>query len=472
MDKPMSKINLKRLVSQPEVSSLIGEIIKGSDAAITIQAADGTILMGDSDKPLLPQYQVKLGGEVIGLVAGNLASAIASLLSYLASQEQEKKALGKEVLDKYREINLLYALSNKLTACLDVKEISKLVIYEAQRIIKATNIYLLLLTANNQLEIAGYWGEASENEITFIPGRGIVGSVLVSQNAEIVNDAIGDARFIPGKVPISSLICAPLKTQNGAIGAIIISSKQPVNYTAQDLKFATGLASLASAAIENALLHENKLQEARIKSQLERYIPPQLVNAIIATDAEISLAPTRKSIAILFSDIRGFTTKCEELPPETIVGYLNEYFTHMVDVIFSHEGTVNKFVGDMIVAMFGAPAQLMDNEKQAIAAAIAMQMRLRTIPVAWIRENFLTGIGISSGEVVIGNIGSPQHLDYTAIGDEVNLASRLQGIAKGGQILVSRSVYEATQDFFSYREFGSFTVKGKRKSVEVFEVIY
>lgn len=468
----MSKINLKRLISQPEVSSLIRELLDGGGASVTIQAADGTILRGDRDAHLLPQYQVKLDGEIIGLVAGTSAGAIASLLSYLATQEQEKKALGKEVLDKYREINLLYSLSNKLTACLDVKEVAKLVIYEAHRIIKATNIYVLLLKAKNQLEIAGCWGEDSENKIPFFAGRGIVGSVLVSQKAEIVNDAIGDSRFVPGEVPISSLICAPLKTQNGAIGVITISSKQPVNYTAQDLKFAMGLASLASAAIENALLHEHKLQEARIKSQLERYIPPQLVNAIIESDAEISLAPTRKSIAILFSDIRGFTTKCEELPPETIVGYLNEYFTHMVDVIFSHEGTVNKFVGDMIVAMFGAPAKLMDNEKQAIAAAIDMQMRLRTIPVAWIRENFLTGIGISSGEVVIGNIGSPQHLDYTAIGDEVNLASRLQGIAKGGQILVSRSVYEVTQDVFSYREFGSITVKGKRKSVEVFEVIY
>ena len=175
---------------------------------------------------------------------------------------------------------------------------------------------------------------------------------------------------------------------------------------------------------------------------------------------------------MLFSDIRNFTTKCEELEPEQLVAYLNEYFTQMVDVIFNHNGTVNKFVGDMIVAMFGAPSEISDREYCAIAAAINMQQRIKNLPIAWIRDNFITGIGISSGEVIVGNIGSPQHMDYTAIGDEMNIASRLQGMAKGGQILVTRSVYEATQASFQFREFGTLPVKGKKNLVEVFEVIY
>ena len=470
----MSQISLKRLVSQKEALYLIHTLLSVIDTRISIKTVDGRLLMGDSSQSK-SQYPVEVDGEVIGWVLGEpKAAAIASLLTYLAAQELEKKTLAKEVLDKYREINLFYALSEKLTACLDVQEIAKLVILEAQKLIQATNVSVMLLDPQSQkLEIAVADGKESETKTQLSPGVGIAGSVLLNNKAEIVNNVWNDPRFVSGENSIISLICAPLKTQNGCLGVINISSEEPANYKAQDLKFATSLASIAAAAIENAMLHKNKLQEERIKSQLERYIPPQLVNAIItAKEGDISLAPAKKSIAILFSDIRSFTTKCEELPPEMIVGYLNEYFTHMVDVIFSHEGTVNKFVGDMIVAMFGAPAKLIDNEKQAIAAAIGMQLRLRTIPVDWIKENFLTGIGISSGEVVIGNIGSPQHLDYTAIGDEVNLASRLQGIAQGGQILVTSSVYEATKGFFTYREVGNITVKGKRKSVDVFEVIY
>jgi class 3 adenylate cyclase len=198
----------------------------------------------------------------------------------------------------------------------------------------------------------------------------------------------------------------------------------------------------------------------------------QLVEAILNDRGDISLAPAKMDITILFSDIRNFTSKCEELEPEKIVEYLNDYFTHMVEVIFSHGGTVNKFVGDMIVAMFGAPSKLVDSERRAIETAIEMQKRIKQIPVPWIRNNFITGIGISSGEVVVGNVGSPQHMDYTAIGDKVNVASRLQSIAKGEQILVSRSIYEVTKDLFEFKEIGSVKVKGKKEAIEVFEVIY
>lgn len=470
----MSPVNLKRLVSQKEVLNVIHALTIGINAPIGIQSADGQLLMGELSDNQQSHYPLEAAGEIIGWVWGHeTAAVLAELLSYLAERELEKKALAKEVLDKYREFSLFYNFSQKLTTCLEVEEIGQLIIAEMRRIISATNISVMLLNSSNKLEVIAAFGHQSDTKMSLGPGVGIAGSVLQSGVAEIVNDVANDPRFVAGALPISSLICAPLKIQEEAIGVINISSEQLSQYNAQDLKVVTSISMLAAAAIENVLLHKNRLQEERIKSQLERYIPPQLVNAIIAAkEGDISLSPGKKNIAILFSDIRSFTVKCEELPPEIIVGYLNEYFTQMVEVIFRHQGTVNKFVGDMIVAMFGAPAKLLDNEKQAIAAAIGMQLRLQSISVPWIRDNFLTGIGISSGEVVVGNIGSPQHLDYTAIGDEVNLASRLQGIAQGGQILVSRPVYEATQGLFSFRECGRVTVKGKRQSVDVFEVIY
>jgi class 3 adenylate cyclase len=256
------------------------------------------------------------------------------------------------------------------------------------------------------------------------------------------------------------------------LGVIILNHELSIAYTAADLKLLMAIASQASAAIDNTLLHEHKLLEERIKANLGRYVASEVVNAIFDSQGETSLAPVKKHVTILFSDIRNFTTQCELLAPEQVVEYLNEYFTAMVEEIFRYGGTVNKFVGDMIVAIFGAPYPLENNEQKAIETAIAMQKCLKLMPIAWIRDNFHTGIGISSGEVVVGNVGSPQHMDYTAIGDEVNIASRLQALAKGGQILVSRNIYELNQDKFQFRTIGSVSVKGKQKAVEVFEVIY
>ncbi|HEY9607162.1 MAG TPA: adenylate/guanylate cyclase domain-containing protein [Allocoleopsis sp.] len=470
----MAPINLKKLIAKKDVSSLLQEMMKAIETSVLILDNQGTLLVGELAESSGAKYPIALGDEVLGwAIGGEKASFLASFLTYIARKEYQEKMLARETLDKYKEINLLYNIAGKLAACLDLKQVAHLVIEEATRLIKATSGSLMLLNSQtNEFKIVAAFGEECYPKAPLQLGTGIAGNVIVTGKAELINNVHFDPRFVEGQNQIHSLMCAPLQTKQGAIGVINISHREPINYTAADLKLLTALASQAAAAIENAILHEQQLKEERIKSNLERYVSAKVVEAILEPQGDISLAPAKRNIAVLFSDIRDFTTKCEELEPEAIVEYLNEYFTHMVDVIFSQGGTVNKFVGDMIVAMFGAPSSLMNSEKVAIATAIEMQNRIKQIPVPWIRENFITGIGISSGEVVVGNVGSPQHMDYTAIGDKVNTAFRLQSIAKGGQILVCRSVYEATHHLFHFEEVGSVLVKGKKKPVEVFEVIY
>ncbi|MFN7378332.1 MAG: adenylate/guanylate cyclase domain-containing protein [Pseudanabaena sp.] len=423
----------------------------------------------------LNKIPVMLSDEILGWVMGKeQVEQVADFLSYIVNREFEQKTLAADALDKYREINLLYTISSKLSTCLDVKEIGTLVIEEASRLIPCTSASVMLHSyQTNCLEIVSAKGTAEDiNSFQVSANVGIAGHVYATGRAELVNDATKDPRYVINENDCYAIICAPILTKDRAIGVVNISNSEPVSYTSQDLKLFTAIVTQASGAIENALLHESKLREQRIKNNLERYLSPQVAEAVINEKEEVSLTTSKRRIAMLFSDIRNFTTKCEELEPEQLVTYLNEYFTQMVDVIFNHQGTVNKFVGDMIVAMFGAPSAIADREYWAIKAAINMQKRIKNLPIDWIRENFITGIGISSGDVIVGNIGSPQHMDYTAIGDEMNIASRLQGLAKGGQILVTRSVYEATQSNFEFREFGTLPVKGKKKLVEVFEVIY
>ena len=482
----MTQINLKKLITKDDTSSVITGIANALDIRMDIQDTNGVLLIsfnggspscesGETKNSALPcRYPVELAGEVIGWVAGNTkASSMASFLMFLANKEREKKALIVETLDKYKELTLLYDIADKITVCLELKDVARVAIDEAKRLIKKAQNASVMLLKNGVLEMVAASGMEYTQKTRLKPGEGLAGIVLSTGKAEIVNDVARDARFLQGNYRVSSLLCAPLKVKDRVIGVYNVSNDSPVVYTSGEMKLLSILASQVASAIENALLHENKLREERVKAYLHRYVAPQIVNNILGDDKEnISLNPVKKDIAILFSDIRNFSSTCEKLMPEETVAYLNEYFTQMVEIIFSHNGTVNKFVGDMIVAIFGAPTSCDDNKKQAVKTAIMMQRCLSEIKNEWIRDNFNTGIGISAGEVVVGNIGSPQHMDYTAIGDEVNIAERLEALALGKQILVDRNVYEATKDAFEFKDMGSFTVKGKKKKVDVFEVVY
>ncbi len=491
----MSSVNLNKILLKGEVLSLLRGLIATLKSPIVIQDQKGKVLVADlgmdtgseqvdlltSDsndiRPLeyAKKVAIVLDEEVLGWVIGNeQVEQVANFLNYLVAREFERKTLAIDALDKYREISLLYKITSKMSTCLDVKAIGNLVIEESSRLIKSTSASVMLHNHQHDcLEIVSAQGTAAKIKDVKIPVKeGIAGYVFTTGKPELVNDATQDPRYIINENESYAIISAPIFTKDRIIGVANISNSAPVNYTSQDLKLFTALVNQASGAIENALLHENKLKEERIKNNLERYLSPQVAKAVIDDAEEVSLTTSKRRIAMLFSDIRNFTTKCEELEAESLVAYLNEYFTQMVDVIFNHQGTVNKFVGDMIVAMFGAPSAIADREYWAIASAINMQKRIKKLPIAWIRDNFITGIGISSGDVIVGNIGSPQHMDYTAIGDEMNIAARLQGLAQGGQILVTRTVYEATQEHFQFKEFGTLPVKGKKNLVEIFEVIY
>jgi class 3 adenylate cyclase len=267
-------------------------------------------------------------------------------------------------------------------------------------------------------------------------------------------------------------MCVPLRSKGRVLGVINMSHVDGCDYTAADLQLLGALAAQAASAMENAILHERRMRQERIRGHLERYVPSQVIDLILQDPDHVSLASESRHIALLFSDIRNFSSTCERLAAEEVVEHLNRYFSAMVEEIFENRGTVNKFVGDMIVALFGAPVEIENPEQAAVRAAVAMQERLRRVEDPWIRNRFHTGVGLSSGSVVVGNIGSPRHMDYTAIGDEVNVAARLQSLARGGQVLVSRRVREAAGDRFRFRPLGAFRVKGRQRPVEAYEVVY
>lgn len=255
----MIKVNLKRLVQKDEVFNVIGQMIGLFNTPVFIQDLDGRTLFGEIDEALPCKCPVEVENRTIGWVYGGKKSKVlASLLSCLAAQELEKKALGRETLEKYKEITLLYDITEKLTASLDPVEVAQLVIAEAKRLIDADNTSVMLVNEETgMLEVIASTGKELHPGEGLKLSVGISGSVVLTGRAEIVNDLHADSRFVHGAIRASSLMCAPLKIKDRVIGVIYVSSEEPVQYTAEDLKLLSAIAFQAAADIENARLYDS-----------------------------------------------------------------------------------------------------------------------------------------------------------------------------------------------------------------------
>lgn len=215
-----------------------------------------------------------------------------------------------------------------------------------------------------------------------------------------------------------------------------------------------------------------RLERLRVRRTLDRYVSKQVAEEILRHGDEYaaSLGGERRPVTILFSDIRGFTTISEQTSPVELLGRLNEYLTAMVDVVMKHDGTLDKFIGDAIMAVWGAPTSAGEVEDawRAVQSAAGMRDRLAELRLPW-----RIGIGLNHGEVVVGNIGSPQRMEYTVIGDAVNVASRVEGLNKdfGTDILLTESVYELVKERVEVKLIGGVAVKGREQKVNVYALV-
>ncbi|MBW4454107.1 MAG: GAF domain-containing protein [Nostoc indistinguendum CM1-VF10] len=222
---------------------------------------------------------------------------------------------------------------------------------------------------------------------------------------------------------------------------------------------------------------EDISQEKRMKTTMSRYLTPHVAKQVMALGEDALMVGERKEVTILFSDIRGYTTLTENLGAAEVVLLLNEYFETMVEAVFNYEGTLDKFIGDALMAVFGAPIPLTENHGwRAVQSALDMRQRLEEFNhrrIIQAQPQIHIGIGISSGEVVSGNIGSRKRMDYTVIGDGVNLSSRLETVTKdyGCDILLSEFTYQLCSDRIWVRQLDKIRVKGKHQAVNIYELI-
>src|SRR5258708_14928401 len=279
---------------------------------------------------------------------------------------------------------------------------------------------------------------------------------------------------------VRSLICVPLRLRERILGALYVDSKYAeLQFNEESQNLLHAFADQAAIAIENARLFdevaESREAEKSVGRMFQKYVPADVVREVLKMKDGGRLS-AKLTATVLFSDIRGFTSISEKLPPEDVVGFLNDYLQRMVDIVFDEGGIVDKFVGDSVMAVFGAPVPKPDDAVRAVRAALRMieevarfneqQRRKRGVEVD-------VGVGLHTGPLIAGNIGSDRKMEYTVIGDTVNVANRVESLNQKMRthVLITQQCYEATGRVFAVRELPRMHVKGKTEPLQVYEVL-
>ena len=312
-------------------------------------------------------------------------------------------------------------------------------------------------------------------------GRTITRTVMRDRVALLSQDAASDERFagVASIVAqgVRATICAPLVTETGVYGALYADRLEPfATFKPDDLELVTAVAAQAAIAVENARAYERLAREEVARANYSRFLPEYVVKQILENPDSFKLGGVNQLVTVLFADIRGFTRLSEHAQPEKVVQLLNRYFSEMTDIIFSHGGTLDKYIGDGLMALFGAPTVTANDASNAILAAADMQGAIAGINEDLRAENLpeiAVGIGLHTGVATVGYIGSERRSEYTAIGDTVNLAARLESNCKGGFILISDATANAAplaQGRYNFAPRPPITVKNRVQPVPIFEV--
>jgi adenylate cyclase len=218
---------------------------------------------------------------------------------------------------------------------------------------------------------------------------------------------------------------------------------------------------------------DSQVQELERATRLKRYLSPQVAESILESSVDVSVDSRRRNLTVFFSDIRGFTELSERMEPEELVDMLNQYLSAMTEIVFKYGGTLDKYIGDAIMVFFGDPIPYDDHAERAVNMALEMRRKLTELQQQWFasRDEILTiGMGISTGYVTVGNIGSSARMEYTVVGNHVNAASRLAGQAVAGQILVTERTMVAVRDAVAGREIGQVEIKGFQRPLRIYDI--
>jgi adenylate cyclase len=271
---------------------------------------------------------------------------------------------------------------------------------------------------------------------------------------------------------VRSVMCAPLWADEQVIGILYADSPAKESFSSDDLDLFTALSNYAAVAIQRARMAARVQEEQRRRERLERYHSPAVVKRIFQDpEQDAFFIAQERQITVVFADIVGFTGIAERLAPSRVAKLLNTYFSRMADIIFDHEGTLDKFVGDAVMAVFGAPLEQPDHAARAVRTVLAMRSALEELNDQRLEIPLEARYAVNSGLATVGDIGSIRRREFTVLGDVVNLASRLEStVAEPGQVVVGPATHAEIQHLYRTRYLRSVVLRGRNQSVDVFAV--
>ena len=380
----------------------------------------------------------------------------------------------------YEKLRISHELSSAIVGMFNLDELLPKILDKSFDLLAADRGVILLVENDGRL-LPRYvkHRKPGKGDDHIVLSNSILNEVALQKKAVLSSDATMDSRFSGAHSiimqGIRSTMCVPLMHSDELLGIMHLDSQIATNaFTEKDLQLFTSIANQAAIAIQNARLAKKIEVETATRAQFQRLLSPNLVEQLIKGALKLEKGGELREVTIMITDIRGFTAMSEKKPPADIVAMLNEYFEVMVEILFEHEGTLDKYVGDEIMALFGAPVDMPNAPLAAVQCALKMQKALREFNRTRISENqepIRIGIGINTGMVVTGAIGSTKTLQYTAIGDAVNTASRLCSIAKAGEIILSESTHRAVKDAVECDTLAPTKVKNKAEPLHIFNVL-
>jgi adenylate cyclase len=368
-------------------------------------------------------------------------------------------------------LTLLLEVSKALTRVTHVDALLDKMLEFTFRLVDVDQASILLVEDDNRLE----------ERLTRVRPGGTRNAVPVAlaqsaldQKSALLSDNAGDSG--PGSEATRSSVCAPLIGGEGrSMGVLYVDSAAGNRRVDDDdLEFLVAFAGIGAVALDNLRFAERSRHELLVRGNFERFFTPMLAARIAASPESLRLGGERRDVAVLFSDIRGFTRLAAQLTPDETARLLTEYFSEMADCVFRHGGTLDKFIGDEVMAQWGAPISEADDADRALAAALDMIDALSRLNARWLsqgRPRLHVGIGINYGEAFAGYLGSERRLEYTVIGDTVNTAKRLCTAALGGEILISDSLRRRLTRTHELVDHAPLEIPPRQEPLPVFRVI-
>jgi adenylate cyclase len=386
------------------------------------------------------------------------------------------KASGAERTEK--KLALLLEVSKGLSRVADAEALLDRITQLVFEIMDVDRVAIELVDPNGERV-----PKISRDRKGVVTGRSVPQTIarkVVGEKMAVLSDnAPEDERFGGQSIVMQSVrsaMCAPLiGTGDAVLGVLYVDNVTATQkFGDEDLDFLIAFSNIAAVALENSRFAERIRRETIVRSNFERFFAPTLAARIADSGEAVKTGGDKRTVAVLFSDIRGFTTISESMNPDDVASLLSEYFSVMVEIVFRHGGTLDKFIGDAVMAQWGAPIGSKEDADRAMNAAIDMLEELKILNAAWKkagRPEMQAGIGLNYGESFAGYIGSERRLEYTVIGDAVNISSRLCARAEGGEILLTESMKTALSKPPKMTEKGSMELKGRKKPMPVFSVV-